>query len=56
MVGSKMLVATNIIRLRNRRAELETVLRLMRTRSSTAPRELMPILPTHEADASISEV
>jgi hypothetical protein len=56
MVGNKMLAATNIIRLRNRRRELETVLRHMRTRTTTAPRELMPIQPAHEADATISEV
>ena len=56
MVGNKMLVATNIIRLRNRRAELETVLRHMRTRTTTAPRELLPIQPTHEAEATISWV
>jgi len=56
MVGSKMLVATNIIRLRNRRGELETVLRHMRTRTTAAPRELMPIQPAHEADATISWV
>jgi hypothetical protein len=62
MVGNKMLVATNIIRLRNRRGELETVLRHMRaeqwlrTRSTTAPRELLPIQPAHEADATISWV
>ncbi len=56
MVGNKMLVATNIIRLRNRRAELETVLRHMRTRATTAPRELMPIQPLREANATISWV
>jgi len=56
MVGSKMLVATNIIRLRNRKAELETVLGHMRTRTTDAPRELLPIRPAHEADATISEV
>ena len=56
MVGNKMLVATNIVRLRNRRTELDTVLRHMRTRTITAPRELMPIQPAHEADATISEV
>jgi hypothetical protein len=53
MVGSKMLVATNIIRLRSRRGELEAVLRHMRTRTTTAPRELMP---AREADATISWV
>ena len=53
MVGNKMLVATNIIRLRNRRGELEAVLRHMRTRTTTAPRELMP---AREADATISWV
>ncbi len=56
MVGNKMLVAVDIVRLRNRRGELETVLRHMRTRTTTAPRELLPILPAHEADATISEV
>ena len=56
MVGNKMLVATNIIRLRNRRGELETVLRHVRTRSTTAPRELLSIQPAHEADATISWV
>ena len=63
MVGNKMLVATNIIRLRNRRGELETVLRHMRTRTTTAPRELLPIQPellpiqpAPEADATISWV
>ena len=56
MVGNKMLVATNIIRLRNRRTELDTVLRRMRTLTITAPRELLPIQPAHEADATISWV
>ncbi len=56
MLGSKMLVATIIIRLRNRRAELETVLSHMRTRVTTAPRELLALQPAHEADATISEV
>jgi hypothetical protein len=50
-------VASNIIRLRNRRAELETVLRHMRTHTTAAPRELVPIQwqPAHEADATSSE-
>jgi hypothetical protein len=56
MVGNKMLVAINVIRLRNRRVELATVLRHMRMRSTTAQRELMPIQPVHEADSTISEV
>ncbi len=56
MVGNKMPVATNIIRLRNRKAELETVLSHMRTRTTDASRELLPIRPAHEADATISEV
>ena len=56
MVGNKMLVATNIIRLRNRRVELETMLRHMRTRATTVPRQLLPIQPAHEVDVTISEV
>jgi hypothetical protein len=51
MVGRKMLVVAVIIRLRNRREELASVLEHLR--AAVAPRELTPIQAAH-AEAAIS--
>jgi hypothetical protein len=52
MVGKKMLVVAVIIRLRNRREELASVIEHLRT--AMAPRELKPIQAAHAAEAAIS--
>jgi hypothetical protein len=52
MVGQKMLVVAIIIRLRNRREELASVLQHLR--AAIAPRELTPIHAAHTAEAAIS--
>ena len=54
MIGTKVGVATNVIRLHNRRAELTAVLQHLRAR--VTGRELTPIHATQGAEVTTPEV